>query len=71
MKQNVGDADRIVRLLVGVVLLAVGVAGLAKAVPTGVPVGAVLALVGLVFVGTGLMRTCMLYELIGVDTSGR
>ena len=69
MKQNVGDMDRIVRLLLGVVLLALGVAGLAEVVSTGTPLGVVLAIFGLVLVGTAAMRSCLLYQFIGVDTS--
>ena len=68
MEQNVGDIDRIVRLLLGVVLLALGVAGVAKVVSTGLPLGVVLALVGAVLIGTGAMKSCLLYQFIGVDT---
>jgi hypothetical protein len=71
MEQNVGDMDRIVRILLGVVLLALGVAGLGEVLSTGVPLGVVLALAGVVLIGTGVMRSCLLYNFIGVDTSGR
>ncbi|WP_343218145.1 YgaP-like transmembrane domain [Halopenitus sp. POP-27] len=33
-------------------------------------VGTVLALLDLVLVGTGLVQVCLLYRLLGVDTSG-
>lgn len=71
MEQNVGDMDRIVRILLGVILLALGVAGLGDVVSTGVPLGVVLAVVGAVLVGTGVMRSCLIYNFIGVDTSER
>lgn len=69
MAQNVGGFDRTARLALGAVLLVVGIAGVAELVSTGLTVGAVLALVGVVMLGTGLTRTCLLYEFIGVDTS--
>lgn len=71
MEQNVGDMDRIVRILLGLVLLLLGAAGLGDVLSTGVPLGVVLALAGAVLIGTGVMRSCLLYNFIGVDTSER
>lgn len=57
-KTNVGGLDRILRVAVGallVVLAALGVIG-------------VWGWIGVVPLATGLLRTCPLYSLIGVNT---
>ncbi|ELZ09567.1 hypothetical protein C478_15347 [Natrinema thermotolerans DSM 11552] len=61
--------DRNVRAVGGAVLSAVGVATLVGALEFGTAVGAVALLIGGVLVGTALTRTCLLYRILGVDTS--
>ena len=64
MTRNVGPEDRVVRLVIAAglaLLIFVGVLEGTAAVIAGV-VAAVLAL-------TGLLGMCLLYRLIGVDTS--
>lgn len=68
MQNNVGSIDRLVRLVGGAVLVAIGIASLAHLIPAGTVVGAIATLVGLVFFGTGLTRFCLFYQLLGVDT---
>ena len=70
---NVGSTDRMIRLILGVVLLAVGLLPLA-----GIPVIAGLgnwhwavAAVGAVLVLTGTVRVCPAYSLLGISTRGR
>lgn len=58
---NVGSLDRILRIALGLVLLALMFVGPRTA----------WGLVGLVPLFTGLFRTCPLYSLIGVDTGKR
>lgn len=75
MEVNVGDTDRIVRLVLGVALAVVGVAWLGGVVTFGAGVaGTVAALVAvLVAVGllaTGATRTCPVYLAADVDTTG-
>jgi hypothetical protein len=70
MKSNIGVTDRVVRIAAGIALAAVGLASLGDLLGFGLTVGAVLTLLGLVLVGTGVVRVCLLYRLIGVDTSG-
>lgn len=65
---NVGMADRIVRLLLGGILLIVGLAHLGGV--TGV-LSTVLAVVGLVFLLTGIVGMCPLYRLFGISTKGK
>lgn len=57
-KTNVGGIDRVLRIAVGallIVLAALGVIG-------------VWGWIGVVLAATGLMRTCPLYGLLGVNT---
>lgn len=74
VQQNVGGTDRVVRLVVGSILIVVGLAGYAGFVglaigPLSQALAAVLAvLIGLVFTVTGLARFCLLYPIFGVDT---
>ncbi|ELZ39800.1 YgaP-like transmembrane domain [Halorubrum tebenquichense] len=70
MKNNIGAADRRIRIGLGLGSAAVGLATLGGLLGLGTTVGAVLTLLGLVLVGTGLVRVCLLYRLLGVDTSG-
>ncbi len=68
MKTNIGSVDRVARLAVGVVLLAVAAAGLGGLVEVGTVVAGVAALVGIVLTGTAVARVCPLYSVLGVDT---
>lgn len=70
VNNNIGSVDRVVRLGVGGVLAAVGLAAFAGVVDLGGVVAALAVLLGLVLVGTALVRVCLLYRLVGVDTSG-
>lgn len=67
MLANVGSIDRVVRLVLGLVLL---IAALVPA--TGLSVQPLLqwgaGLVGIVLIATALMRFCPLYRLFGLST---
>ncbi|CCQ33023.1 hypothetical protein HLRTI_001099 [Halorhabdus tiamatea SARL4B] len=70
MERNVGALDRNVRLIVGIALGAIGLAIFAGPLSNlGTVVGAIALLVGVVMLGTGLTQQCLLYQLIGLDTS--
>ena len=69
MEQNVGSADRYVRIGLGVVLGALGAAGLLGYWATNTLIAAVLLIVGVVFLGTGLTRSCLLYRPFGINTN--
>lgn len=76
MDQNVGSADKLVRIVLGIGLLAVaialfaGIGGVSGTVGTVVgPV--VLALIGAILVVTGYLQTCPAYKVIGFRTLGR
>jgi hypothetical protein len=57
MKLNVGGIDRILRIVVGVALIAWAVMG-----------GPVWAWIGIVPLVTGLFKFCPLYTLLGMNT---
>jgi hypothetical protein len=63
MTRNIGTADRIIRLVLGV-----GILGLFGAL-TG-PVR-YLTLLGLIPLGTALTGNCPLYSLLGISTAAR
>jgi hypothetical protein len=73
MEKNVGGLDRTGRLVLGPILLVVGIALAAEFVAvvsgmTALVLGGVLALFGLVFIGTGLTQMCIINSLLGINT---
>ncbi|MGM0398857.1 MAG: YgaP-like transmembrane domain [Halobacteriota archaeon] len=71
MEINVGSTDRSVRIVLGALLAVLGLAGILDLWAANVVVAAVLTLVGVVVLGTGLTRRCLLYKPFGIDTSNR
>jgi hypothetical protein len=69
VKNNISATDRAVRVVVGLVVGVIGLATLGGLLGFGATIGAALLLVGLILVGTGLVRVCLLYRLLGIDTS--
>jgi hypothetical protein len=60
MKQNVGTADKIVRIILGVALIGWGVVA-----------GNWLGAIGIVPLATALMGFCPLYPIVGMNTCGK
>ena len=58
MKANVGTIDRVLRILVGVLLIALKLTGI---------IG-LWGWIGLVPLATGVVRFCPLYPLLGIST---
>lgn len=69
MEQNVGSTDRIVRAVLGVLLAAIGVAGVGDLVGIGIEVSILLAVIGLVLIGTAAFRLCLIYKILGIRTT--
>jgi len=63
MKANVGGIDRIVRLLAGLALIAVGVLGLVASPWNIVAMGA-----GAVLTLTSVISFCPLYTILGINS---
>jgi hypothetical protein len=58
MKLNVGGLDRMLRIIVGIALIVMTLAG---------AIG-VWGWIGVIPLATGLLRTCPLYSLFGINT---
>ena len=66
IKCNMGTADRIVRVVIGVSLILFGITGLLPGVW-----GVVLPIVGLIPIVTAAFGYCPLYQLIGLSGAKR
>ncbi len=67
MTANVGKIDRMLRLILGLVLLAAPfVSGMAL-FASG-PATVISVILGLVMVGTSAMKFCPLYRILGIQT---
>ncbi|WP_336338809.1 YgaP family membrane protein [Haloarcula brevis] len=69
IKHNIGVTDRRTRIIVGLAVGVIGMATLGGLLELGMVVGTILAAAALILVGTGLVRVCPLYRLLGIDTS--
>ena len=65
-EKNVGMIDRGVRIVVGLLLLALFVL---KMVPA--PWSYLVALIGIIALVTGIFGTCLIYSFLGMNTIGK
>jgi len=65
-EKNVGTIDRVVRIIVGIALLAGFALNMVAA-----PLSYLVVLIGLIALVTGLIGTCPAYSLIGITTLGK
>ena len=66
MKPNMGTADRSIRAIVGIVLIALWPLGVLQGTP------AIIALVvGVVLIVTAILRWCPPYDLLGINTGAK
>ena len=65
-EKNVGMIDRVVRIILGIVLIGVFVLNMVAA-----PWSYLVALIGLIALITGAVGTCPLYSIIGLNTLGK
>lgn len=73
MKPNVGGADRVLRLIVGIILVLVPLIGVAI-VPALAQIGGwvwVIGAVGLALVLSALFRFCPAYTVLGINSCPR
>jgi hypothetical protein len=63
MKKNMGNVDRIIRVILAVVM---GILYFTNTVPG--TLGLVLLILAVVFVATSLVGICGLYSLVGIST---
>ncbi len=64
MKTNVSKTDRIIRIILGALLLALGLGGV-----IGGTLGVVFIILGFISVITGLVGFCPLYALLKIKTN--
>jgi len=67
MTANLGNIDRVLRALLGVVLLAAPFAS-GAAIFNGTAATIISVIVGLVMLGTSAMKFCPLYRIFGIRT---
>lgn len=67
MQQNVGTTDRVIRIVLGLVLILAPLVNI-PAIWSSPVWGYGAMLVGAVLVITALVRMCPLYRLLGIDT---
>ena len=65
-EKNVGTIDRVVRIIIGIVLIAVFALNMVAA-----PWSYLVLLIGLIVLVTGIVGTCALYSLLGMNTLGK
>lgn len=63
MKKNIGNTDRLVRLVVGVVGLLLGLSGIVEGTVKWVAI-----VVGVLMLLTASVRFCPAYPLLGINT---
>lgn len=62
--RNVGSIDKTIRLIAGILLLAVGLFVLGLGTTTGI----VAAAVGAILLVTGLINFCPLFKILGISS---
>jgi hypothetical protein len=65
-EKNVGMIDRVIRIIIGIVLIGVFFFHMVVA-----PWSYLVLLIGIIALVTGVFGTCALYSLIGIDTLGK
>jgi uncharacterized membrane protein HdeD (DUF308 family) len=65
-EKNVGMIDRVVRIVLGIVLIGVFALTMVAA-----PWSYLVVIIGLIALATGVFGTCALYSLIGMNTLGK
>jgi len=63
---NVGMIDRVVRIVLGILLIGVFALNMVAA-----PWSYLVVIIGLIALATGAVGTCALYSLIGMNTLGK
>jgi len=70
MTANIGTIDRVLRMVLGITLLALAFGGFAPALAAGAPKW-IAAAAGVVMLATASMRFCLLYRIFGIRTCQR
>ncbi len=69
MIKNISSTDRLIRLIVGVILLVIAVPSLAGMAFIGLGGWAwLVGLIGLALLASGVLNFCLVYSLLGINT---
>lgn len=66
LTKNVGSADQIIRILAGIVLIALALFKLGGLTATG---GLIASVVGIVLIFTAAINFCPIYRILGMSTT--
>jgi hypothetical protein len=64
MEKTIGNTDRIIRIILGIILILIPFIFSA-----GNVLKAILVIVGIIVLLTGITRKCLLYSLLGINTN--
>jgi hypothetical protein len=65
-EKNVGMIDRVIRIVIGIMLLAAALLNLVSA-----PFSYIVILLGIIALITSIFGTCPMYSAIGMNTAGK
>ncbi len=65
-EKNVGMVDRVIRIILGIILLYLFLVNMVAA-----PWSYLVALIGLILLMTGIVGSCPLYSMLGMNTLGK
>lgn len=65
-EKNVGTIDRVIRIILGLVLVMIFALNLVAP-----PWSYLVVLIGIIALATGILGTCGLYSLMGMNTTGK
>ena len=65
-EKNVGTIDRVIRIIVGIALLAAFMLNMVAA-----PLSYLVLLIGIIALVTGAIGTCPAYSVMGINTIGK
>lgn len=63
MEKTVGNLDKTVRIILGIILIVIPFIFSAGTVPK-----VILIIIGIILILTGITRMCLLYNLLGINT---
>ena len=64
MKKTIGSTDKVIRIVIGIVLLVI-----AFAAPTGPVLKTILIILGIIALVTAVTGLCPLYSALGISTN--
>ncbi len=68
MNSNVGSVDRIIRIVIGAILVGWPWIGRGMALGMGGPLHWIAIIVGVTLIATAIFGTCPIYSILGVNT---